>query len=144
MARALRILLIDDSDDDLTLIQSAANSIGGGHTFCSVNRAEKAIDLLEKTPAEKLPDLLIVDLRMPGMSGFEFLRWLQQHPRLRIPAVVLSTSILDRDIETAYQLGARSFLNKPIDYQELVSNIQSFLSFWSLCTFPNREKFNAA
>ena len=143
MARALRVLLIDDNNDDITLIQLAAQSAGGGHTFCSVDRAKKAIDLLEHKPAESLPDLLLVDLRMPEMDGFQFLRWLQQHHRLRIPAVVLSSSFLEQDIDEAYRLGARSFLSKPFAYEELVRDMKSFLAFWSECLLPNRQKSEA-
>lgn len=140
MARALRILLIDDSDDDLTLIQAAAQAAGGGHTLCSVNGAKRAIDLLEQKPEEALPDLLLVDLRMPEMDGFEFLSWLQRHPKLCIPAVVLSTSFLERDVKEAYRLGARSFLTKPVAYRDLVTGIKTFLAFWSQCALPKSRK----
>ncbi len=141
MARALRILLIDDDENDITLIQMAAKSIGGGHRICSVDQAEKAIELLQDKDRKKLPlpDLVLIDLRMPVMDGFQFLAWLQEHPKFRtLPAIVLSGSMLEEDLREAYCLGARSYLTKPVRFSDLVGSMRSLFSFWSECELPNR------
>ena len=138
MARALRVLLIEDNDDDITLIRTAAQSAGGEHTVCSVNRASDAIELLQRGEVKDLPDLVLLDLRMRGMDGFQFLSWLRLHSRFRMPIIVLSASTLDQDIAAAYRLGARSFLNKPVVYGDLVHTMKAFFDFWSLCELPTK------
>ncbi|HVV72629.1 MAG TPA: response regulator [Verrucomicrobiae bacterium] len=140
MARALQVLLVEDNDDDATLIGLAFQSIGGGHKVCSVSGAEDAIQLLQEKDRRQLPlpDLVLIDLRMPRLSGLDFLAWLQRHPRLSaLPAVVLSGSSIDCEIKEAYQLGARSVLVKPAGFNELKNGLSAFISFWSMCRFPS-------
>ena len=138
MARALNILLIDDDDNDILLFRLATNAINNKHKVSSVKGASQAIQFLEGNNEQALPfpHLLIVDLKMPGMNGFEFLAWLRDHPKLRsLPAVVLSGSGLQADIQEAYRLGARGYLTKPFDRQDLDKTLRSMYSFWSECEF---------
>jgi CheY-like chemotaxis protein len=142
MARALRILLIDDNENDTALILLAAESIEGGHTISSVDRALRAVDLLEEMDRNKLPlpDLLLLDLRMPGMDGFQFLGWLRAHSEFNtIPAIVLSSSILKDDIANAYRLGAKGYMIKPAGLDELARTLKSLLAFWAECEMPSKQ-----
>ncbi len=139
MGRGLRILFIDDSDDDRTLFNMAAKRFRHAHMISTVESAQGAIQLLEQKERQSspLPDLLLVDLRMPVMDGFEFLEWLRAHPRFRsIPAVVLSGSVLKDDISKAYRLGAKSYLTKPVRLDELAREISALFAFWSACELP--------
>jgi CheY-like chemotaxis protein len=140
MARALRVLLIDDNENDTALILLAAETLEGGHTISSVDRAVKAIELLKEMDRKKLPlpDLLLLDLRMPEMDGFQFLGWLRAQPKFDdIPAIVLSGSILKDDIASAYRLGAQGYMIKPAGLDELIRTLKSLLAFWSACEVPN-------
>ena len=78
-----------------------------------------------------LPDLLLLDLKMPRMDGFETLRWLRLQPGLKaLRVVVLTSSEEIRDVNLAYQLGANSFLVKPIDFEAFVKVSQAISGYW--------------
>jgi CheY-like chemotaxis protein len=78
-----------------------------------------------------LPALVLLDLKMPGMDGFEVLRWIRQQPGIRgLRVVVLSGSDAMQDVNLAYQLGANSFLIKPVDFDRFVEISQALGGFW--------------
>src|SRR5207244_2818726 len=77
------------------------------------------------------PDLLLLDLKMPRMDGFQVLDWLRRQPVLkRLPVVVFSSSPLDHDINRAYDLGASSFLVKPHENEKLNGLVEKLKSYW--------------
>jgi len=79
-----------------------------------------------------LPFLLLLDLKMPGTDGFEVLEWLRNEPQLkRLLVVVLTSSNLQSDVDRAYELGANSYLVKPVSFDEMVHLIQRFEAYWS-------------
>jgi CheY-like chemotaxis protein len=74
----------------------------------------------------------LLDLRMPGMDGFEILQWARADPDLkRLLVVVLTSSNLQVDVDRAYELGANSYLVKPVEFDEMVAMIQRFKIYWS-------------
>ena len=78
-----------------------------------------------------LPDLLLLDLKMPGIDGFEVLTWIRQQPGLSsLRVVVLTASDHIRDVNQAYQLGANSFMVKPSDFQNFVEFGKSIQTYW--------------
>jgi CheY-like chemotaxis protein len=78
-----------------------------------------------------LPDLLLLDLKLPGFNGLEILGWLRSHPGLSaLRVIVLTSSEQMKDINDAYRLGANSFLVKPYDFTDLVSLAQVLQKFW--------------
>ena len=78
-----------------------------------------------------LPDLALVDLKMPAMGGFELLQWIRMQPFLkRMPVVVLTSSERSPDINKAYDLGANSYLVKPSNLADLVQLVQSLRHYW--------------
>ncbi len=80
----------------------------------------------------ELPDLVLLDLKMPGLSGLEVLRLLRADPRLRlIPVVVLTTSDRDEDVLEAYRLGANEFVTKPAWANEFRTKVQAIPAYWS-------------
>jgi len=85
-----------------------------------------------------LPFLLLLDLKMPGTSGFEVLTWIRSQPDLkRLLVVVLTSSNLQTDVDRAYELGANSYLVKPIEFSQMVNMIQRFEAYWTeLNRFP--------
>src|SRR4029077_20868417 len=81
--------------------------------------------------AYALPSVVLLDLNMPGIDGFEVLRWIRQQPGIKdLRVVVLSGSDAMRDVNLAYQLGANSFLIKPMDFDRFGEISQALGGFW--------------
>jgi len=138
------ILLVEDDPNDVLLIQRAFQKAGLSNILKVVRDGEQAIDYLsghgvyaqrERFP---LPFLLLLDLKMPGTNGFEVLRWVRGEPNLkRLLVVVLTSSNLQADVDRAYELGANSYLVKPVEFGEMVNMIQRFEAYWAeLNRFP--------
>jgi CheY-like chemotaxis protein len=85
-----------------------------------------------------LPQLLLLDLKMQPVSGFDVLPWVRQQPRFqRLPIVMCSTSGFPPDVDRAYQLGANSFVLKPTNFSELVNTLGHLANFWlTQCRLP--------
>jgi len=121
------LLLLEDDPNDTALLRSAFQKLGFGQWFRSVLDGREGADYLEgKGPYgnrehHPIPDLIILDLKMPRMNGFEFLSWLRAHPTLSETAVVILTSSEDpRDIERARQYRIVSYLVKPGGLQRIL------------------------
>ncbi|GAA5514367.1 response regulator rcp1 [Deinococcus carri] len=139
MTRPLRLLLIDDSLMDRHL----AEEVFAEYThLCSVTTCASGQEALQAMlkPDGPLPDVVLLDINMPGMSGFEVLTAMKNHPQLaRIPVVMLTTSNHDQDITQAYTLNASSYLIKSVNFQDFVAQVEGFLEFWTrarLTTWP--------
>ena len=79
-----------------------------------------------------MPFLLLLDIKMPGTDGFEVLQWARAEPDLkRLLIVVLTSSNLQADVDRAYELGANSYLVKPVSFDEMVNLIQRFEAYWT-------------
>jgi len=117
------ILVADDSPEDRFLLGRAFARSGFGDVVSMVENGEAAIDYLSQKPC---PDLLLLDLKMPKVDGFDVLAWLQATPRLReLPVVVLSSSILPEDEAQAKALGAKDYLVKGHDFAKTVLALHS-------------------
>ena len=138
MAENEFILLADDDENDVLLLQRAFKKAGLRDWLRVVTDGEQAINYLsghgpfadrEKYP---LPFLLLLDLKMPGTDGFEVLRWARNEPDLkRLLIVVLTSSNLQSDVDRAYELGANSYLVKPVEFDEMVHMVQRFQAYWA-------------
>ncbi len=137
--RMLHVLLIEDNDDHAELVEAALevnNLVGSVIRFPD---AEAGLDYLlgdratENPQANPLPDLILLDLMLPGMSGMEMLKIVKRHARTKsIPVIVLTTSSLDSKIDKAYELGANSYIAKPIGHQDFVIKLAELNMFWSV------------
>ncbi len=131
------ILLVEDDSNDVLLIQRAFRKSDVANPIQVVGDGEEAIAYLrgrdpyadrERTP---LPVLLLLDLKLPRKSGFEVLEWLRQQPGLkRLPVVVLTSSGETPDINRAYDLGANSYLVKPVRFEGLLRMVQTLDLYW--------------
>lgn len=140
---SLVILLVEDDENDIVLVRKATEAGGAGHTVYGVHGGEEAIAYLkgsgdfanrQKFP---LPNVILTDLKMPGMGGFELLRWLRGNPRYAIiPTIVYSSSRLERDVQEAYRAGANSYIGKPGGLGELVEILHAIYEYWSRCECP--------
>lgn len=130
-------LLIEDTENDVLLIQRAFIKAKILNPLLIVKTAEEGVAYLQgegryHNRAEfPLPSLILLDLKLPGMDGFEFLRWIRRQPGLTsMRVVVLTSSDLMRDVNLAYQLGANSFLVKPVDFERFVEISQALNGYW--------------
>lgn len=132
------ILLVEDDPNDTLLIKRAFQKAGLGDILKTVSDGDQAIEYLRGANeyADRarfpLPFLLLLDLKMPGTDGFEVLQWLRTQPDFkRLLVVVLTSSNLQADVDRAYDLGANSYLVKPVEFNEMVNMIQRFEAYWT-------------
>lgn len=120
------ILCIDDDDDDATLLEAAVQSYHQGIKFLKSYGATEALSLLNNS--ESVPDLILLDVNMPMMNGFECLKKLRQQPRLQnIPVIMLSTSASPRDVARAIKTGAQKFLTKPNSFTKICEMVNEII-----------------
>lgn len=131
------ILLVEDREDDILLIRRAFGKASLTNPLQVVRSGEEAIAYLSgegkySNRAEyPLPVVVLLDLKMPGMDGFEVLQWIRQEEGIRgLPVLVLTSSNEMRDVNRAYQLGANSFFVKELDFQQSVEFADLLRRYW--------------
>src|SRR5947209_12944560 len=131
MANVGAILLVEDSPNDASLFCRAFKSAGFENVVKVARTGEEAIEYLkgEGKFAERAefpePQLVFLDLKLPGMSGLEVLWVIRQKPEWKhLPVVVLTTSAYAADVTAAYRAGANSFLTKPLDLGQFVEQLK--------------------
>jgi CheY-like chemotaxis protein len=131
------ILLVDDDSNDGTLIQRVFFRAKVLNPLVFLKSGEEAIDYLSglgkyTNRAEyPLPALILLDIKMHGIDGLEVLRWIRTQPGLGTIRVVMLTSSDDtKDVNAAYQLGANSFLTKPVDFERFLQVAQALSGYW--------------
>jgi CheY-like chemotaxis protein len=132
------ILLTEDDPNDVLLIERAFQKAGLKNVLKVVRDGDQAIEYLggEGMYADRerfpLPYLVLLDLKMPGTDGFEVLQWIRNEPeRRRLLVVVLTSSNLQADVDRAYELGANSYLVKPVEFEQMVNLISRFEAYWT-------------
>lgn len=131
------ILLAEDTEDDVLLIRRALSKGGVTNSIQVAPNGAKAISYL-KGEAEfsdreeyPLPELMLLDLKMPIVDGFEVLRWVRRQPLLAaLPVLVLTSSDSLRDVNLAYCLGANSFLVKPVEFEDSIQLGKAIREYW--------------
>ncbi|WP_161884409.1 response regulator [Deinococcus alpinitundrae] len=129
MKRPFRLMLIDDNYADCLLAEEALNYPG---LDCEFTFSESGPAVLASFKAgARLPDLLLLDINMPEMNGFEVLRAIKMTSELRhLPVGMLSTSRRPEDITEAYDLQANFYLVKPVEFSGFQRQLSGLLSFW--------------
>lgn len=130
-------LLVEDSEDDVVLIQRAFKKGNILNPVQVVRRGEEAIAYLKgegpfsNRTEYPLPALMLLDLKLPGQDGFQVLDWVRKQPTLKsLRIVVLTSSDSIRDVNLAYQMGANSFLVKPVDFERFVEISLALKGYW--------------
>ena len=122
-------MLIDDNVADQVLAQEAFGQLCPDCTLQIFSGGRPALDWLQSAPDH--PDVILLDVNMPEMNGFEVLQALKQNPRLAlIPVVMLSTSAAQGDVATAYTLHASSYLVKAPGFDAFLKQVDTFLTYW--------------
>ena len=137
MSMCAPILAAEDEETDCLLLRMALKKSGLQNPLFIAQDGQDAVDYLSGVPPYRdrvthpFPGLLLLDLKMPRMNGFEVLAWLAERPTFQtLPVVVLSSSTNDSDIKKARQLGAREYLVKPNDFRKLTKILQDLAARW--------------
>lgn len=151
MGTIVTVLIAEDDDNDALLIQRAFKENGLPRPPHIVGDGSEAIAYMHgdgiyaDRVAHPFPNVVILDLKMPRVSGFEVLEWLNQNPDYRvIPTIVWSNSADRRDVKHAFCLGAHGYLCKPSDYNEFEAMVGRLLAFWEDCEKPGVDPADPA
>jgi len=135
--RQLTILLVEDNPRDVRLTQRAFAQAGMPHDLRIVRDGDEALAYLHREGQYKepqlspRPDLILLDLNLPRMSGHELLDFLKQDQRFRqIPIIVLTTSGRADDVRLAYEAGANAYLLKPVEFARFTEIMEHLGRFW--------------
>ncbi|HEY0547946.1 MAG TPA: response regulator [Verrucomicrobiae bacterium] len=139
------ILIVDDDENDIFFAKRAFTEINVHCTFQVLKNGQEAVDYLagqgpyadrQKFP---LPMMILLDINMPIMDGFQVLEWLRKRPGIKvIPTLVFSSSDVPSDITRAYELGANSFMTKSVTYDGLLLKLQTLSQYWlEHCKHPH-------
>lgn len=135
-----KILLVEDNRDDEELTLRALRKSNIMNEVVVARDGEEAIDylfgqgnFLSGSEPDFLPAVVLLDLKLPKVGGMEVLREIRSHPRTRrLPVVVLTSSKEERDLAEVYDLGANSYLYKPIDFEKFVEAVGHIGMYWVL------------
>ena len=139
------ILLVEDDPADQKLVKMALKSQEVANDLYAVNNAEEALDFLysrgEYSSQTTPPNLILLDLNMPGMGGKEFLKQIKADDELkRIPVVIVTTSNSEKDISDGYNLQAAGYVHKPATLDEFKRIMSEIGDYWFLlCKLPQQE-----
>ena len=137
MIKRVPILVVDDSKDDVFLLCRAFTRAGLDPSLIHVRDGEEAVDYLSgengftDRSRYPLPRLMLLDIKMPKLDGFDVLRWLLTRKDLeKIPVVMLSSSFQQEDVVRAKVLGATDYLTKPTGFEGFTQVVQTIASKW--------------
>jgi CheY-like chemotaxis protein len=142
--RCAEILLVEDNPGDARLVREALDLAGFPHRLHVAANAEEAMsslarpDHLGDAPA---PDLVLLDLNLPGIDGWQILHALKTDPRLRdLPVVVFTSSAHPTDVARAYAARANAYVVKPLDLDDFLATIDQIRRFWlDVATLPSHR-----
>jgi two-component system, response regulator len=131
------VLLIEDNPGDQALTMRALRQLGEPFQIVIAHDGAEALDYLFGTGAhatrdpQQLPAVVLMDLKLPKLSGLQVLERLRADTRTSfLPVVILTSSGEERDIRDGYRLGANSYLRKPVDFKRFVSVVQQLGAYW--------------
>jgi len=132
--RIAEILLVDDNEDDVYLTREAFDAASLRVHLHHVDNGEKCLQFLRKQGPyanAPSPDLILLDMHMPVMDGYEVLKEIVKDEKLRhLPVVVLTTSYEAADIQKMYGLRCNSYITKPVDFDNFVKAISQLAGYW--------------
>ena len=142
------ILLVEDSPNDAALVLAAMKQKNKQYKVIVATHGNEALDFLFcrgefQTRVQDQPWFVLLDLKMPGVDGFEVLRQIRADPKLKfLPVVIFTSSREARDVQASYRLGANAYVVKPIEYQELLEAVQVIETFWTKINEEVTETFH--
>ena len=142
MSDQKKILFVEDNINDIELTLTALEEYGLANEVVVVNNGEEALDYLRNkghfaSRPRGLPVVVLLDVKLPKIDGFEVLKEMRADPELKIiPVVMLSSSREENDLVTSYSLGASAYVVKPLDFLEFVATIKQLGLFWAIINDP--------
>ena len=137
MSEHLNILLVEDNPQDAELAIHALKQCNLANDLVHVRDGQTALDFLFGTGAhegrdvEHQPKVVMLDLKLPKVDGFEVLRQIRSDERTKLlPVVILTSSREDRDVLKAYRLGANSYIVKPVDFENFSDAVSNLGHYW--------------
>jgi two-component system, response regulator len=131
------ILLVEDNQDDYEATSRAFKKANLGNPIVWCKSGRDALNFLKRegdhkdAGEESRPGLVLLDLNMPGMDGRKTLEVIKQDETLkRIPVIILTTSADERDIQSCYQAGANTYVQKPVSFEGLIEAIKRLKEYW--------------
>lgn len=127
------VLLVEDNARDAELLRDALEDEMDISRIVHVRDGVAALEWLARREAngERLPLLVLLDLKMPRMTGMELLARLRQDARFRlIPVVMMTSSHQEQDLLGAYELGVNAYVRKPLEFEDFVSMVRHLMHFW--------------
>jgi len=141
------ILMVEDSEDDYEAAMRAFKKASLHNPVSWCRSGEEALDFLKheggyNTSTAERPGLILLDLNMPGLDGRKTLKLIKENAHLKgIPVIILTTSADERDIETCYQMGANTYVQKPVSFDGLIDAIKRIKEYWfEIALLPKDEK----
>ena len=131
MPTSLNILLIEDDTIEVMKFNKVLKNLDHNHKIVEANNGEEALAILnEKTI---VPDIIVLDLNMPKITGLEFLGILKNNDILKyIPTIIVTTSNNHKDLLECYKLGIAGYILKPLKYDDYVDRIKKLIEYWSI------------
>jgi CheY-like chemotaxis protein len=144
MTNSPTILVVEDEEDSVLLLESAFRKAQFSNPVHRVSHGALAIEYLTQAVAKNhpvpLPALILLDLKLPLVSGIEVLKWIRAHPLLHSRLVIIFTSSAEpRDINEAYRAGANSYLVKPTNLSSLTELAIGLRSYWLRLNVPPND-----
>ena len=131
MEKSLKILLVEDNLIEIMKMKRTISLLKLQHTLQEAKNGEDALKILEDKA--NIPDIILLDLNMPKISGIEFLKIIKTDDDLKhIPTIILTTSSNQTDLLECYRTGMSGYVLKPLKYEEYVKKIESVLAYWSV------------
>ncbi|MCC5897529.1 MAG: response regulator [Phormidium sp. GEM2.Bin31] len=125
------VLLVEDNPDDEQLTLRSLRKSNIANPVLIARNGEEALTVLSEL--KLLPAVILLDLKLPKLDGFEVLRQIRTSPKLKtLPVVILTSSSEDRDIIEGYDSGANSYVRKPVDFQQFVAAVSQLGLYWTL------------
>lgn len=143
IGKPVQILLVEDNEGDVGLIEEVLEEERIKNVLHVAEDGEDAILFLHgdgKFSGSPRPDIVLLDLNLPNKDGREVLKEIKADSNLKsIPVVILTTSQAEKDIIRAYELHANAYINKPLDFDQFISVIESISNFWlEIVKLPTR------
>ena len=139
----VEILFVEDNPADAELTLRALKAARLANRIHVVQDGEEALDFLFRRGSEAgrrgelLPRLVLLDLKLPKVDGMEVLRQLREDPQTRtLPVVILTSSKEERDVVNGYQLGANSYIQKPVDFTQFQETVKQLGLYWLVINEP--------
>ncbi|WP_026777669.1 response regulator [Polaribacter sp. Hel_I_88] len=131
MEKSLKVLLVEDNLIEIMKMNRTISLLKLNHTIYESKNGEEALKFLENK--ENIPDIILLDLNMPKISGLEFLKIIKANNDLKhIPTIILTTSSNHKDLLDCYRTGMSGYVLKPLKYEDYVKKIETVLAYWSV------------